>query len=885
MRRAAWAIALTTLALACTPPRAAPPRPPPAPAPVDAGVDGPAAPTPPADLRSPPGVGPRGYQLTLTIDPARPTFDGEVAIALAVTTPTPVVWLHADALTIDAAELRIGAARAPLTVIADGAHQRIGLAHAAAIPDGATLVVRYRGGIVDDDPMGLFRQRQGSERYVYSQMEGVFARRVVPCFDEPGFKVPWQLTVRAPAGLDVFANAPERARAARGGEQIVEFAPTPPMASYLLAVAVGRFEQVAIGPVGRGAVPARVLTPIGLSAQAAAAAAATPALVAWLEAYFDRPLPLAKLDLVAVPQFFGAMENPGLILFASSILLADPARPSDAGRRELRAVVAHELAHQWFGDLVTPRWWDDLWLNESFATWMAAAAVHALDPGDDRVTTDRAAIERAMAADQLPSARPLRRPIAGGLDVDDSFDAIAYEKGGALVAMFERQLGPDRFRAGVRAYLTAHAGGNASAADFVAALAAVAEPEVAPAFASFLDHPGVPTVRLALRCDGAGAEVTATLASDRGPPPWTLPLCVRFPDARGGAEERCGWLAAAPLRLPLPRCPAWLIGNPGGAGYLRVAYPDDLDRALRTQLARLDVRDRFARAADLAAQVRTGEVAPAALPPWIDALLATREPHDALAAAALAEALGDHVGATDRPRWQRFVRARFGAAARRLGLRTRAGDDDATIAARDQLVTLVGVDGHDPALGRAAVVAVDRWLRGGADPGDDRARLLAIAMAAAPDRLRDRVVAAALAAPDRDTRADFVAALAQRTTDRDRAANLALFLAGGIDAQTALPLVTDGLGTDDDAGAWATLTASYDLIAARLTLLDRPAIAAAAAARCTSAARAEVAAFFAARAVADPRVALELTPALEAIDRCVAERARIQPALPALLPR
>jgi alanyl aminopeptidase len=455
MRRAAWAIALTTLALACTPPRAAPPRPPPAPAPVDAGVDGPAAPTPPADLRSPPGVGPRGYQLTLTIDPARPTFDGEVAIALAVTTPTPVVWLHADALTIDAAELRIGAARAPLTVIADGAHQRIGLAHAAAIPDGATLVVRYRGGIVDDDPMGLFRQRQGSERYVYSQMEGVFARRVVPCFDEPGFKVPWQLTVRAPAGLDVFANAPERARAARGGEQIVEFAPTPPMASYLLAVAVGRFEQVAIGPVGRGAVPARVLTPIGLSAQAAAAAAATPALVAWLEAYFDRPLPLAKLDLVAVPQFFGAMENPGLILFATSILLIDPARPSADELRDLRAVVAHELAHQWFGDLVTPRWWDDLWLNESFATWMAAAAVHALDPGDDRVTTDRAAIERAMAADQLPSARPLRRPIAGGLDVDDSFDAIAYEKGGALVAMFERSSArfgdaPDRPRPAAR---------------------------------------------------------------------------------------------------------------------------------------------------------------------------------------------------------------------------------------------------------------------------------------------------------------------------------------------------------------------------------------------------------------------------------------------------
>jgi alanyl aminopeptidase len=887
MRRAAPAIAMVLAALAAScGPRRTPGAPPP-PASVDAAVDAPLdapveAIAPPADLRSPPGVGPRGYQLTLAIDPAQPSFTGEVAIALAVATPTPVVWLHADALTIDAAELVIGADRAPLAVIPDGAHQRIGLAHARPIPDGATVVLRYRGAIVDDDPMGLFRQRQGSERYVYSQMEGVFARRVVPCFDEPGFKVPWQLTVRTPVGLDVYANAPERSRAVRGGEQVVAFAPTPPMASYLLAVAVGRFEARAIGPVGRGAVPARILTPVGLSAQAAAAA--TPALVAWLEAYFDRPLPLAKLDLVAVPQFFGAMENPGLILFATSILLIDPARPSADELRDLRAVVAHELAHQWFGDLVTPRWWDDLWLNESFATWMAATAVHALDPDDDPIIADRAAIERAMAADQLPSARPLRRPIAGGLDVDDSFDAIAYEKGGALIAMFERRLGGARFRAGVRAYLAAHVDGNASAADFVGALAAVAEPEVAPAFASFLDHPGVPTVHLALACDAADAAAVATLTSDRGPPPWTLPLCVRFPDTQGGAEERCAWLTATPARLPLPRCPAWLIGNPDGAGYLRVVYGDALDAQLRAHLPALAVRDRFTRAADHAAAVRAGAAPPAALAPWIDALLATGAPHDAIAAAALAEVLGDHVAGADRDRWRRFVRARFGAAARRLGLRTRARDAAATIAARDRLVTLVGVDGEDPALGRAAVTAVTRWLAGGADPGDDRARLLAIAITAAPARLRDRIVAAALAAPDQDTRADFVAALASRTAPADRAANRALYLAGGLDALTALPLVTDGLGTDDDAGAWADFTAAYDQIAARLTPLDRPALAAAAGARCTAAARAEVAAFFAPRAAADPRLALELAPALETIDRCVAERARIQPALAALLP-
>ena len=435
MRRSLAGVVVVALAACPAPDRHTAPPPLPPPPPVDAAPIA-TPPTPPADLRVPAGVAPLGYRLRLTIDPAQPRFDGEVAIDLAVTATTDVVWLHADALVVDAATLADGAA---LAVIPDPDHQRIGLWRGAPLPARTTVQVRYHGTIVDDDPMGLFRQRHGTDRYVYTQMEGVFARRVVPCFDEPGFKVPWQLTIVAPAGLTVVANTPEASRTAAGATQEVTFAPTPPTASYLIAVAVGRFEAVTIGPVGRAAVPARVLTPAGLSAWAAAAAAATPGVVAQLEAYFDRPLPLAKLDLVAVPQFFGAMENPGLITFAAATLLDDPARPSRDGQRGMRATLAHELAHQWFGDLVTPRWWDDLWLNESFATWMAAELTGIDDDDGDAVIGARGAVERAMRADALPSARPLCRPIAGGLDVDDSFDAIAYEKGGALLAMFERR--------------------------------------------------------------------------------------------------------------------------------------------------------------------------------------------------------------------------------------------------------------------------------------------------------------------------------------------------------------------------------------------------------------------------------------------------------------
>ncbi|MBK9033001.1 MAG: ERAP1-like C-terminal domain-containing protein [Myxococcales bacterium] len=881
MRRLVVASGLAVAACAPRPPPPPPTRASPPPAAPTAAV----LPTPPPGLRLPAGVAPTGYLLTLAVDPARPSFTGEVAIELAVAAPTDVVWLHAAELTIDDATVEVDGVAAPAIIVPDRAHQRVGLWLARPLPVGSARArLRYRGAVVDDEPTALFRQRDGVGAYLYTQMEGVFARQVVPCFDEPSAKVPWRVTVRAPAGLGVYANTPEVGRRAVGGEVEVEFAPTPPMPSYLLAIAVGPFEEVDVGPVGRAHVPTRIVVPAGQAPTAAAAAAVTPALVDALEAYFDRPLPLAKLDLVVVPRFFGAMENPGLITFAASVLLEDPRRPSAAGLRELRATVAHELAHQWFGDLVTPRWWDDLWLNESFATWMAAATVRALDPRDDGVTAERDAMERAMAADGLPSARPLRRPIAGGLDVDDSFDAIAYEKGGALLAMFERSLGQRGFRDGVRAYLAAHAGGNASAADFLAALAAAAQPEVAAAFASFLDHPGVPEVALALECGAAGAAAVATVTSDRGAAPWALPICVRFPDQGGPWGERCVWLPPGGGRIALPRCPSWLAGNPDGVGYYRVSYDAALDAALRAHLAEVPSRDRFARAADLAAHVRAGRAAPAAILPWLDALLATGARPDAVAAVDLATALGAHVAPADRPRWQRFVRGRFRAAARRVGLRSRAGDTTATRAARDHLVRLVAIDGADPALRAAAVAAVDAWLTGGGDPGDDRDRLLAIAAAAAPFGLRDRLVGAALATDDRELRGELLAALGALTHPADRAANLALYLGAPLDPVTALPLVTGGLGTDVDAEAWAELTRAYPAVVARLNPLDRAELVAAAADRCSATAAAEVAGFFGPYAAADPHLALELPPALEAIARCAAERDRLRPAIAAVLP-
>ena len=869
--------ALAGLAIAACP-RSTPPAGPGAPV-TDAAVDAvaAAAPVPPPGLRLPDGVAPTGYQVALAIDPDEPRFTGEVAIELALARPTDVVWLHAHALAIDEATIAVGGEVAPVTVVPDDKAQRLGLALGRVAPAGpATLRLRYHGTIVDDDNLGLFRQRENGRWYVFTQMEGLFARRVVPCFDEPGWKTPWQVTVASPPGLAILGNQPEAARRQRpDGWTEVAFTPSPPMASYLLGVAVGPFELVDVGPVGRGAVPVRIVAPAGQRAFTDGAVRVVPPIVEALEAYFDRPLPVAKLDLVAVPVFFGAMENTGLITAAAPVLLQDPARPSFAAQRDQRVTIAHEIAHQWFGDLVTLAWWDDLWLNESFATWMAAKVQRQLDPHDDAIAAARDASDHAMEADARPSAQPLRRPIAGGEDVDQSFDAIAYQKGAALLAMFERRLGADRFRAGVRAYVAAHAGGSATAADFVAALAAASEAETAAAFASFLDHPGTPEVGLALDCTGPTPAAVAELRSARGAPPWTLPLCVRFPDRGATWGERCGWIPPAGGRIELPHCPAWVVGNADGAGYYRVHHAPPLAAALRANLQRVAVAERVAIASDLAALARTGAVELAELPAWIDAFLAAGDRHDVLAAVELAQLLGRFADGEVAAPWRRWITRRFAAQARRAGVVARPGETVAAASARRALGTLVGITGRDATIAKLARKRIDTWLAGGADPGDDRALLLGIAAASGDRALYDRVLAAAQATGDREIKRTLIATLGAFVDAESITRNRELYLARTFDPRDAVPLVTSGLGSArGEAAAWAELTAHHDAIANLLPPLERPALVAAAAARCSPGAYDQVATFFAPHADRDPRLALVLAQTLEAIDLCVADRTR-----------
>ncbi|MBP8806236.1 MAG: M1 family metallopeptidase [Kofleriaceae bacterium] len=882
----ALALALTLAAVASCRSRPPAPEAPTAPGPAPTGAAVPDAlppPTPPSGWRLPAGVAPTAYRLALAVDPAADHFTGEVEIELAIAAPTRVIWLHAAALTIASASIVAGGATQPATIVDDAAHERIGVVVPTPLAAGpATVSLAYRGEVTDDDAVGVFRQEVEGRTYLFTQFQANYARRAAPCFDEPGWKTPWLVEVTAPAGLVVLGNTAAVRTELVDGRQVVGFAPTAPLPSYLVALAVGPFELVDVGPVGQAAVPTRIATPVGRAAEAAAAARFTPRAVAALEAYLGRPLPLTKLDLVAAPTLFGAMEHPGLVTFAAEILLEDPARPSFAGRRQLRQTVAHELAHQWFGNLVTPAWWDDLWLSEALASWLGERTARAVEGHDDALLDALTARERALAADARADAQPLRRRLVGGLDVDASFDATTYDKGAAILTMLERHLGASRFQGALGAYLAAHADGHARADDLVAALTAV-DANAGATLAGFLDRPGAPTVAVELACDDQPAAVATVTSAD--PTRWTLPLCVRFPDGRAGWGEACGWLIDGAARLPLPSCPAWLVANPDGRGYFRVSYAPPLDAALRTHLTDVAIADRLTRALDLAAQVRAGVAPPDAVAPWIDGLLAQGARHDHYGAVELARVLADHVGPAERKRWQRWVRARFAGIAMRAGLRGRTDDTAAALTVRAHLLELVGVDGAEPGIGRLARARVEAWLRDGAAATDDRARLLPAAVAGAPSGLQARLAETLAVTGDREARAVLLDGLSRLRGAADRAANRALYLTGAVEPVDGLGLVTGGLGTDVDAETWRDLTAHYDAIAARLSTFARGELVAAAAARCSSEAAAEVEAFFTPRAAAEPRLAVELAPTLVAIRACAEERARIVPALATVLGR
>ena len=847
----------------------------------------------PPQLRLPTTVAPVRYTADLTIVPSQDTFSGAIDIALNVRDATPLIWLNATDLTIQTASLTVGGNALAARVVQGGA-DFVGFAFEQPVPMGdAALHVVYTGKMSSRSSSGIFRNKVAGEWYAFTQFEAIDARRAFPCFDEPSFKVPWEIAVHVKREHMALSNQPAVSETDEAdGMKAVRFALTRPLPSYLIAMAVGPFDAVDAGRAGAKKIPLRIITPHGMAGQAKYAAEVTGPILDTLEAYVGIPYPYDKLDSIAVPLMGGAMENAGLITYAQTLILARPSEDSLERQRSYASVSAHEMAHMWFGDLVTAAWWDDIWLNEAFATWMSNKTLEKWKPEWHTELSKATGTERAMSSDSLVSARRIRQPIESKGDIANAFDTITYEKGAAVISMFEHWLSVDTFRAGIRHYLSEHAYGNATAADFLAAESAAAGRDIAPAFSRFLDQPGVPLVLGEVKCGVGGEPSTLKLAQRRflplGSPAapfetWQIPVCVRYGDS--GQGSLCTLLAQTNDSVAFPAgqpCPSRVLLNDGETGYYRALYRGNAGGGEKD----LSPVERVGLVGDAAALLRGG-----ALPASHALRTAARFANDPTRQVVsttihMVSGIGyNMVPAEMKPNYQRFVSKVYGSRAHELGWTPKPGETDDAHLLRPELVQFVANDGADAALGAEAVRLATKWLedRSGIAPGMLNT-VLATAAAHGDRALYDRMTAALPKTTDPADRRSLLGGMAAFRDPAIIKADFGLVMNGEVDFREGAGLIFGALQYPETrAIPFEVVRDNYDPLisklpggllgdfAAYLPMVGR--------AFCDEGHRDEVAAFFkdrSAKATGGPRI---LAQTLESIDQCIAVRKAQEPSV------
>ncbi len=857
----------------------------PPPAQASAPVAAPATPTPPT-LRLPTTIRPTSYTVELTVDPNVGTIQGVVDIALEVAEPTSVLWLNGHQLTVKQATLT--QAGAPLAVTpVPGNEAFLGFALARPLAKGpASLHLSYEAVASSQEIDGAFRVQERGDWYVFTEFEPLGARRAFPCFDEPSFKVPWQLTFHVPAGNVAVTNTPLLAEEAQAdGGRTFRFARTQPLPSYLIAFGVGPLEFVQAAPSGRKKVPTRIITPKGRAAEAAYAAKVTPEVISRLESYFDMPYPFEKVDILAGPLMPGAMENPGLVTFNSEMILAKQSEDTLAHQRAFTETQVHELGHQWFGDLVTMAWWDDLWLNESFATWITPRILESWQPTWDEPAKRVQGRSFALGSDSMVTARRVHQPIENSGDILSAFDEITYGKGSAVLSMAEEWLGRDVFQRGIQRYLRAHAGGNATTKDFLDALSAEASKDVGRVLSTFLDQGGAPLVSATVDCSGKVPKVALSQrrylpVGSKGDTAgmWRVPLCVRY--GVGATTGRsCTVLETERAELPLPEaksCPDWLYSNAEGAGYYRAEVPGD---ALRKLVAVADKQltrnERVALLGDTYALALAGRL------PSGDALaMAARfanEPDRQVFSASLEllDVVDERMLSEARQEdFHRFLRDTYGPRARKLGFSPRAGEGEDTALLRPRLLGLAGWRGGDPVLVAEAKRLTAKWL---ADPRAVAPELvqtvLLISGRYAGAEFAPKFQAALKTAKERKVRQQLLDGLSSVREPQLVRQLLPMVLDPANDVREVLWMLyrpSQDPATRDVV--YSFVKENYDALVARMPEMFGARLVYVGAAWCDAEHRKDVADFFTQRSARTPEGPRVLAQVMEELDLCIAQK-------------
>ncbi len=654
-----------------------------------------AAPDPaPARAVLPSTVRPERYDIRITPDAQALSFKGAETVTLRVARPTDRIVLNSADIAFGQVTLS-GRAETPKVEL-DPARQTAAFVFAKPIAPGRyRLSIDYTGRLYQQ-ASGFFALDYagpaGKQRALFTQFENSDARRFAPSWDEPGVKAVFSLTVEAPKGQLAVSNMPVAATTPlAGGGQLVRFADTPRMSTYLLFLALGDFERIhrQVGPTDVGVVVRR-----GMSSQAQFALDAAAELLPFFNDYFGTPYPLPKLDFIAGPgqsQFFSAMENWGAIYYFDYALLIDPKLSSEADRQNVYVDIAHEMAHQWFGDLVTMAWWDDLWLNEGFASWMENKATDRFHPEWNIWLQTKAGEQAAMRTDARTGTHPVIRPIPDVFAASGAFDSITYQKGHAVIHMLETYVGEDVFRAGVRRYMARHAYGNTVTDDFWAEIDAVSPRKVTAIAHDFTLQAGVPLVSASAGPNGLtltqgrfGAD-----AASKAPRAWRTPVVVEGLPAPLTAVVSEG----KPVTAPAPADATPLL-NAGQAGYFRSAYSPDLWARLVGRFAGLKPDDQLGLIYDSLALGQAGYV------PMSNFLALARPAQDLTDPIVLKVLTTQLAGLDDlyqdqpgRAAFRAFARARLAPAFARLGWDAKPGEpDNNALLRRSLIVTLATFD-------------------------------------------------------------------------------------------------------------------------------------------------------------------------------------------------
>jgi aminopeptidase N len=665
-------------------------------------------------------VKPKAYRLALTIDPARKDFSGHTEIDVALTKPARTIFLHGSDLRVSGVQVQSALGNVAATYAEMGKSGVARIDVPKELPAGdITLKIDYSADF-HTGAEGLFHVEVGGNWYAWTQMEPIDARRMFPCFDEPGFKTPFVVTVTAPKDLKVIANSPLAEATPAGAMTTHRFAPTPPLPTYLVALGVGAFDVVEMSApansVRKQPLAMRVIATRGQTARMQLAAREAPKLLELTEKYVGIPFPYAKLDLLATPILGGAMENAGLIIFDDTILLLD----NDAPLAQLRGfaeVTAHEIAHQWFGDLVTPSWWTDIWLNESFAEWLGKKIGDQWRPDLGIATGEIQDAFRGMAADSLGAGRPIRQAITENRQIVSAFDSITYQKGGQVLSMFETFIGAQNFAKGVHLHLQRYRHGNATADDFFRSLAeAAGNSKVVDAMRTFTDQTGVPMVTVTENARDISLAQTRYrplgVAAQAKAQTWQIPLCL----ARG-ASRTCSLLEGATATIPAFPGKGALMPNAGGAGYYRFRLSNAGWDQLIAEAGTLPGREALALADSLWADFAAGT---ASFDRVIAAARALSVNPERLAAIELANRLAELAKSTltaeQLPQYWKLMRSIYGPRLTALGFDPKVGahsrEPQQAQALRQSLVPLLALEGRDPKVREQLTAAAVAYLGG-----------------------------------------------------------------------------------------------------------------------------------------------------------------------------